>query len=139
MIKFTFCEVSTLVLLCCNGCFGSDIDALYFSVENKCGDTIYVADYLCESHYYAYVRGAFMNDFTSYRLLPGETRTFPTWDKSVFTDGEGRTEQIFVIKQSTLNKYPQEVIFQKDTCDKRFVLTYDDLEAMNFKVVYDGK
>ena len=50
-----------------------------------------------------------------------------------------RKLNILIYKESTLNKYSWQEIQKKNIFDKRYVLTLDELKAMNYKVVYDGK
>lgn len=135
MVKTVFCGMF-IFLLC--GCLPVDVHCVYYSMENKCGDTIYVSRHSCKSNEFINVRRAFWESSGIYMLQPGETFMFETgWHEENFT--EGRTEQILVFKQSTLKKYTKEVMIRKDTCDKRIVLTYDDLKALDFKIVYDGR
>lgn len=52
---------------------------------------------------------------------------------------KNRKLNILIYKESTLNKYSWQEIQEKNIFDKRYVLTLDELKAMNYKVVYDGK
>ncbi len=45
---------------------------------------------------------------------------------------------VFVFKQSTLDNHTWEEIQEQNIYDKLYVLTLDDLNAMNWEVVYDG-
>ena len=47
--------------------------------------------------------------------------------------------QFLIFKQSTLNKYTKEELIKKNIYDKLYVLTYEELEKMNFKIVYTGE
>lgn len=47
--------------------------------------------------------------------------------------------QFLIFKQSTLDKYSKEESIEKNIFDKRYVLTYEELEKMNFKIVYTGE
>lgn len=47
--------------------------------------------------------------------------------------------QFLIFKQSTLDKYTKEELIEKNIFDKRYVLTYEELEKMNFKIVYTGE
>jgi len=46
---------------------------------------------------------------------------------------------IKIWKQSTLDRYTWEEIQQKDIYDKKYSLTLDDIQRMNYTIVYDGK
>ena len=47
--------------------------------------------------------------------------------------------QFLIFKQSTLDKYTKEELIEKNIFDKRYTLTYEELEKMNFKIVYTGE
>jgi len=38
-----------------------------------------------------------------------------------------------------LDKYTKEELIEKNIFDKRYTLTYEELEKMNFKIVYTGE
>lgn len=47
--------------------------------------------------------------------------------------------QFLIFKQSTLDKYSNEELIERNIFDKRYVLTYEEQEKMNFKIVYTGE
>lgn len=49
------------------------------------------------------------------------------------------TYQIIIFKQSTIDKYTKEELMEQEIFDKRYIFTYDDLKAMDYKVVYTGE
>lgn len=52
---------------------------------------------------------------------------------------QGIEFQIIVFKQSTIDKYTTEELIEQEIFDKRYSLSYDDLKAMDYKVVYTGE
>ena len=50
-----------------------------------------------------------------------------------------RKLNILIYKESTLNKHSWQEIQEKNIFDKRYVLSLDDLKAMNYTVVYEEK
>ena len=50
----------------------------------------------------------------------------------------GNPFYLYVYKQSTIDKYSRKDIVENNICDKIFVFSYEELEAMNFKIVYTG-
>lgn len=49
-----------------------------------------------------------------------------------------RKLNIIIFNESTIKKYPWHQIQEEDLVDKRYVLTLDDLKAMNYTIVYVG-
>lgn len=47
--------------------------------------------------------------------------------------------QFLLFKDSTMEKYTDEELAEKNIFDKRYSYTYDQLKAMNFKIVYTGE
>lgn len=47
--------------------------------------------------------------------------------------------QVLILKQSTMIRYSKEEIIEKRTFDKRYVLTWKDLQSMRFNITYTGK
>ena len=45
----------------------------------------------------------------------------------------------FIWKKSTIDKYSWEEIQEKNIYDAKLIYTFDELKAMNFLIVYDGK
>ncbi len=46
--------------------------------------------------------------------------------------------RIYIISEDSLSKYGMCNVFKQQIFMKRFDLTYDDLEKLNWRVVYDG-
>ena len=100
--------------------------------ENKSGETIFVADVrdfdateiLTPNVVFNSVPVRKMEDGSSFR------RKVPDDSSFIF--------QVLIFKQSTMDKYSKEELIQKNIFDKLYYLTYSDLEAMGFKIVYTG-
>lgn len=54
-------------------------------------------------------------------------------------ESENGNIQILLWKQSTLDRYSQEEIMQKNIYDKHYKLTYSDFKCGNNKIVYNGE
>ncbi len=48
------------------------------------------------------------------------------------------THFIIILKQSTLEKYTRKELADNNIYDKLYVLSYDDLKALNFHIIYTG-
>lgn len=51
----------------------------------------------------------------------------------------GMQFHLLIYKQSTLDKFSIEELIDQNIFDKRYVLTNNDLKAMDFKIVYTGE
>lgn len=47
--------------------------------------------------------------------------------------------QINVYKQSTLDTYSKQELSENNFCDKQYIISMSELEAMNFKIQYAGE
>ena len=65
-------------------------------------------------------------------LLPGK------W-KFALRDKPGRVLRIYIINNDSIKKYGTYEIVKRQLYMKRFVLNYDDLVKLNWRIVYDGK
>lgn len=73
-------------------------------------------------------------------IQPEESSIVYTNNRYDFYVAEGLYKchaQILIFKQSTLDKYSYEEIIEKNIFDKRIIMSYDDLWANDFKVVYN--
>lgn len=50
-----------------------------------------------------------------------------------------RKLNILIYKESTLNQYSWQEIQEQNIFDKRYVLTLEELKAMNYTIVYEEK
>lgn len=128
------------IIICCVGFQGCPIDFpgmreefdIYYYLINKSNerigvfqdgsDTILTASYsVCEP-----------------RLLHDKNKRikFPAL-KSDFE--QGKRLNILVFKESTLSSHSWEQIVENNIYDKLYVLSLEELEAMDYTVVYDGK
>ena len=46
--------------------------------------------------------------------------------------------QVIIFKQSTIDKYSKEELIEKNIFDKRYLLNYNELKKVNFKMTYSG-
>lgn len=65
-------------------------------------------------------------------VLPKEN-VYPV--DNVYHDG---FHQFYIFKKSTLDKYTVEELIEGNIFDKRIIISYDDLKANDFKIVYTG-
>lgn len=61
---------------------------------------------------------------------------------SEYTVGQmrkGRKIQLLIFKESTFEKYSKRELMEQNIYDKHYALSYDDLKACGFKIVYRGE
>ena len=110
-----------------------------YSLVNNSGEAIYVSscDYVEKDNFltYGYVRNC--TGWTFECIQPGESHedickipsdAFPY-----------RELQVLILKESTLRDCSERDLIENDVHDKRYVLTYEELEALNFIIDYKGE
>lgn len=106
-------------------------DMSYFIV-NKCHEKIYLfqnnIDSVMTSKYSTHQPLEFINSQDTLKS-PYYTILF----------NNNRKLNILIYKESTLNKYSWKEIQEQNIFDKRYVLTLEELKAMNYTIVYEGK
>lgn len=102
-----------------------------YSIINSCPERIYLfqnnIDSLMTSGYSTQKPLEFIDSYDT-SITPYHTALF----------NDNRKLNILIYKQSTLNKYSWQEIQEKNIFDKRYVLTLDDLKAINYTIVYNG-
>lgn len=137
----TYIFLSVLsVLLMATTCDDSTVHYTDFILENQSNETIYVCEYQ-------------LNDKELLTPLYVFRRLNKDFVKKVFTDGifigkvgipwnstqADDKYQIIIFKQSTMDKYTEDELVEKNIFDKRYMFTYDELKKMNFKITYTGE
>lgn len=100
--------------------------------ENKSGETIFVADVRDFDATEILTPNVVFNSVSVRKMEDGSSFRRKVPDDSSFIF------QVLIFKQSTMDKYSKEELIQKNIFDKLYYLTYSDLEAMGFKIVYTG-
>lgn len=106
---------------------------------NKSGENIYV--------YGAFFDGDFImpTEYLIIKMTDGYTRLIATdevynLNKIVYTGYEKiYTYQFLIIKKETMDNNSQEDIINNNIYDDLLIFTYDELEEMNYEVIYTGK
>lgn len=133
MKRFGSLLIVVVVLLLCTALQCDEPDWVVVMLENQTSETLYVIN--------VNKGDAFENIFKNYSnakiVLPHEklevTATCPPNHFS------GKIINVFyVFKESTFKTYTKEEIVEHNIYDKRYELTYQQLEEMDFTVVYTG-
>lgn len=116
-----------------------DLNRRDFSVKNNSEETIYVteATYAKKGEFltYGYVRNC--TAWTLKCVSPGEQ-----YDGRCAIPSDAfpyRELQVLILKESTLRDCSERDLIENDVHDKRYVLTYEELEALNFIIDYKGE
>lgn len=140
--------LTTVVFLCCSTtCENEPTEWMYFSVENKDTDTIYVAHtwkydesdftvnevFSYEKYYEAIAPGEIRNDF--YLGIPeGELNKQFKYKND--DDNYTCRHHIFVFRRETLNNYSPKELIEKNIYDAKYVLTSKEILNMDYIVPY---
>lgn len=121
-------------------CNDRDYDTKYIYVYNETNENIYVCGWSSDKEFILTPNYVF-NERTD--LLQEIRPKCNSLNKGLLIVYDGTeksvSHQIIIFKQSTLDKYTKEELIENDIFDKRYVLTYEELEAMGFKIVYTGE
>jgi len=135
-LKILIVSIS-LMLMSFQSCY-EELDSHPFSVINNCEEAIYIesSDFTNKGEILTY--GFLRNTGWSLKLVnPGES-----YESALITPSTScpyRELQILIIKESTMKNCPEQALIENDIYDKRYVLTYGELEQLSFKIEYDGK
>ena len=108
-------------------------EALNLTFQNNCGETIYMG------------YGVF-NDttqtLTTKMMLSGDVLIIPNGGTSkvihIATKAKSLRYHILIVKSSTYNKYTNEELADKGIYDKKYELSFEQLESLNLEIKYDG-
>lgn len=115
-----------------------DCETMNVYVDNKSEETIWVETFFCEDTTLFTPSTVFSLHEPLKKIISGCVYKFKYciyegfWEKDV-------NFQILVFRQSTMDKYTKEELIEKEIFDKRYVLSYDDLKAMNFMIIYNDE
>lgn len=111
--------------------------SFHIKFENKCGEDI-------ELNYISYwddvllSAEAFFGGYNQYSIHLGNGDYIsPGFSEDDFE--YGRKFQLIVYRQSTLNKYGEEELIRHNIYDKLYVMSYEELSACDFSIVYTGR
>ena len=127
------CLFSTLTMsTTCDGDVFSNV-----IIANQSDEPIYVYTLETPSDEICTIYSYFQRDKTIHKL--GKNETFKDIvDTERMEEGIDRY-QVLILKQSTMIRYSKEEIIEKKAFDKRYVLTWKDLQSMRFNITYTGK
>ena len=127
------CLFSTLTMsTTCDGDVFSNV-----IIANQSDEPIYVYALETPSDEICTIYSHFQRDETIHKL--GKNETFKDIvDTERMEEGIDRY-QVLILKQSTMIRYSKEEIIEKRTFDKRYILTWKDLQSMRFNITYTGK
>ncbi|MVX35322.1 hypothetical protein [Myroides sp. LoEW2-1] len=69
-------------------------------------------------------------------IMPKDFVVFPVFNSEYYNNKQTR---IFIYKRSTLDSYSWNEIVKKKLYDKRYSYSLEELKAMNWTIIYDGK
>lgn len=142
--NFTFMILCTLGLsftaMRCND------DPQYVSarvrLENNSGDSIYYVikyfyaqeeEVLPLTSHYVFEEHPGLAE--SFKILPNEES-----DSTMsITDDDQEVLEILILNGQTWNTYTKEELAKRNIYDKQYMLNYDDLEKIGFKIIYTGE
>ena len=106
-------------------------------IANQSDEHIYVYTLETPSDEICTIYSYFQRDKTIHKL--GKNETFKDIvDTERMEEGIDRY-QVLILKQSTMIRYSKEEIIEKRAFDKRYILTWKDLQSMRFNITYTGK
>lgn len=119
---------------------GDDFDeSCDIIITNKSGDNIYIQSFV-------------FDDTTTLTPMHVFERFEPGYPYKIENNGvfydhpvidalrqSGMKYQLIIFKQSTIDKHSKEELVEKNIFDKRYILTWKDLQSMRFNITYTGK
>lgn len=116
-----------------------DCEQVALAVKNMSSDTVYVINqsskYVNSNMSYSTLQ---YNLKYAYIIPPNETYK-ATVIKPEYSDNKTEVIVYRFYTSKTLNEFSLEEIVEKDIYDKEYVVTYDDLRALEFLLVFDEK
>ena len=108
------------------------------TIDNSCNEDIYIIEFDWPDNEHI------LSPVHAFELMPNFLVKVGTDEKyeaviEMSTAYPSTNYQFLIFKQSTLDKYTKEELIEKNIFDKRYSLTYEELEKMNFKIVYTGE
>lgn len=120
-------------ILCTSTWCDEPEDIIQVTFENKSNDNVFTSDVHVLPNDDTIIDNGAILTYPA-ELMPivfkNKTYLYSVWREKYY--------QLNVYKQSTFDKYTREEMIENNICDKIFVLSYEELEAMNFKIVYTG-
>ena len=116
-----------------------DYEQVNLAIKNMSSDTVYVINasskYVNSNMSYSTLR---YNLKYAYKMPPHSAcKAFVT--KPEYSYGKTEVMAYRFYTSKTLNDFSLEEIVENDIYDKQYVVTYDDLRALDFQLVYDEK
>lgn len=135
MIKKYFNSVLSAVLClllssCTESCNEKYIDITIYNISSE---AVYVTFVTSTVPSYIIKSKEFNSKDLYFELKPSEKYSFRRPEEQL----HGSKLHVLMIKSSTMDQYDNKAFYEaEDICDKRFILSYDDLEKMNYIIVF---
>lgn len=134
-----------VVCLICNACSwlaedpGVDVNWQNIQIMNKSGEKIYALEFmfkdsilLTPQYVFEVFGGKLLIETENDSSFIGKIPIPETEDEA------NSLYQVIIFKQSTIDKYSKEELIEKNIFDKRYLLNYNELKKVNFKMTYSG-
>ena len=136
-----FCMVCVLynACSCLIGNPGEDVYYQDVKVINKSGETIYALEFMFKDS--TLLTPQYVFEVFGGKLLIETENDSSFIGKIPIPETEDEANslyQVIIFKQSTIDKYSKEELIEKNIFDKRYLLNYNELKKVNFKMTYSG-
>ena len=134
-----------VVCLICNACSwlaedpGVDVNWQNIQIMNKSGEKIYALEFMFKDS--TLLTPQYVFEVFGGKLLIETENDSSFIGRIPIPDNELQVNdkyQVIIFKQSTLDKYSKEKLIEKNIFDKRYLLNYNELKKVNFKMTYSG-
>lgn len=121
----------SIVFFLCTATACDPWTSVYVTIENKSTETIYLS---CRTNFdYLVILDGIIKRI---QKLECNQETLELFEVG---PGEENDQYCFmIIKESTLNKYTKQEMIDNNIYDKLYLYYYDELKAMDFRIVYTG-
>ena len=134
-----------VVCLICNACSwlaedpGVDVNWQNIQIMNKSGEKIYALEFMFKDS--TLLTPQYVFEVFGGKLLIETENDSSFIGKIPIPETEDEANslyQVIIFKQSTIDKYSKEELIEKNIFDKRYLLNYNELKKVNFKMTYSG-
>ncbi len=104
-------------------------------IENQSDELIYIAELRNSRDKYVLLNV----NFAMHNNLFSKIASNHMYDSFFILYNGHAMYQLLIIKESTLNKFSKEELISNNIYDKLYVLSDEELKAMNYKITYTGE
>lgn len=134
MKTFKLFLLSSILIAFVTACPKQDNPDMNYSIVNKCHEKIYLFQNNTDT---IITPKSFPKQTIMQVNIPIKDTVLFMYHTSFFNNN--RKLNILIYKESTLNQYSWQEIQEQNIFDKRYVLTLEELKAMNYTIVYEEK